>query len=248
MPITFANDPSHQRAGLPGRNDDWDDYMKALEQQDEWFQNRSKYKLSVLGETESYRHTISELRKVAQGDWDTLTEKESKCLLGLGAYKDGWPLLGKMWHTAHEPVFKNRRKIGAAVTTVVKGPDNEAIFLKAVITAYREICSINGVSGAIASRLLTLARPDRCVSVNNGSRLGLAAAFDLDETTLHEAGSYQGLLRRVYRRRWFQAPEPEDPVEREIWSMRAALLDCFVYWPKQRNETTEAGRRQNLRR
>ena len=83
--------PINQRADMPGRNDGWNDYMKALQQQNQWFRCESKYSLSVLGETKSYRHTISELRKVAQGDWDTLTEQESKCLLGLGAYKDGWP-------------------------------------------------------------------------------------------------------------------------------------------------------------
>jgi len=37
------------------------------------------------------------------------------------------------------------------------------------------------------------------------------------------------LLDRIYEQAWFKAPEPEDQYERTIWSMRAALLDAFVY-------------------
>ena len=29
----------------------------------------------------------------------------------------------------------------------------------------------------------------------------------------------------------FNAPEPDDPLDREIWNSRAALLDAFVYPP-----------------
>ena len=29
----------------------------------------------------------------------------------------------------------------------------------------------------------------------------------------------------------FNAPEPDDHLEREIWNSRAALLDAFVYPP-----------------
>ena len=240
MSITFASDPSHQRAGLPGRNADWDDYRKALKQQDEWFQNRSKYKLSVLGETESYRHTIGELREVVRRDWDTHGFTDQQRLLGLLRYGEhSWCLLGRMRDMALEKVFMieaNRRKIEAAVSTVVEAPDEDAVFRGVVIKAYRQICSIEKVRGGVASRLLTLARPDRCVSVNGASRHGLAAAFGLAPTTLDETGNYDKLLECLYELPWFRTPEPKDLFEREIWSMRAALIDCFVYWPEAKRQ------------
>jgi hypothetical protein len=29
--------------------------------------------------------------------------------------------------------------------------------------------------------------------------------------------------------KWWNSPEPEDPLEREAWSYRAALIDGLVY-------------------
>ncbi len=36
------------------------------------------------------------------------------------------------------------------------------------------------------------------------------------------------LLELVQAQRWFNAPEPDEVLEREIWRSRAALLDAFV--------------------
>ena len=233
MPITLENDPNGERAAIPDRCADWDAYLKALQQQDQWFQRESNYSLSVLGQTRSYRQTIGVLREVIRRDWDTLAERDQERLLGLTPEAQGWSLLGRMWHSARGTVFENpnRRKIEAAVRTVVEAPDNDD-FRSVVIAAYREMRLIPGVDRGVASRLLTLARPDRCVSVNGGSECGLAAAFGLKPTTLGETKNYKRLLGCLYKRDWFQAPEPEDPFEREIWSMRAALIDCFVYRPE----------------
>ena len=40
---------------------------------------------------------------------------------------------------------------------------------------------------------------------------------------------YQGLLERLYEKLWFKTPCPGNPREKSIWSMRTALIDCFVY-------------------
>ena len=42
---------------------------------------------------------------------------------------------------------------------------------------------------------------------------------------------YGLLLEALYRKPWYDVDEPSDPFERRLWSMRAALLDCFVYIP-----------------
>ena len=225
--------PINQRADIPGRNDDWDDYMKALKQQDDWWQYHSSHSLTVLGKKKSYQRTIGVLREVVRRDWDTLAERDQERLLGLTPEAQGWSLLGRMWHSARGTVFENanRKKIEAAVRTVVEAPDDDD-FRSVVIAAYREMRLICGVDRGVASRLLTLARPDRCLSVNGGSECGLAAAFGLKPTTLGEESNYERLLCRMYQRRWFRAPEPKDAFEREIWSMRAALIDCFVYRPE----------------
>ena len=229
------------RSAIPGLHAGWDDYVKALEKQNQWFRRESKHSLSVLGITKSYRHTISVLRDVIRRDWNTLQEPNQKRLLGLTPEADGWRLLGKMWHSARQSVFQieaNRKKIETAVRKVVKAPDDDDAFLDVVIEAYQEIRSIKGVCSGIASRLLTLARPDRCVSVNDGSREGLATEFGpatefgLAPNTLGRTENYEELLLQLYERRWFKAQKPKDRREQKIWTMRAALIDCFVYCPK----------------
>ena len=89
---------------------------------------------------------------------------------------------------------------------------------------------MKGVREGIATRLLALARPDRFVSVNDGSRKGLAKCFGPDTpTALGVPNNYRILLEKIYDRTWFREPAPQDEREQEICSMRAALLDCFVY-------------------
>ena len=36
---------------------------------------------------------------------------------------------------------------------------------------------------------------------------------------------------KLYQELWFDSGRPNDEFERRLWSMRAALLDCFVYSP-----------------
>ena len=43
------------------------------------------------------------------------------------------------------------------------------------------------------------------------------------------AVNYIELLNWVYEQPWFNARQPDDPLERTIWNCRAALLDAFVY-------------------
>ena len=230
MPITLI-----QRADIPGPNDGWNDYMNALKQQDDWWQYHSSHSLMVLGKKKGYQRTISILGRVIRRNWADHTEQDQERLLGMTPEADGWPLLGGMRNRAHKQVFKNktnRKRIEAAIRRVIAAQYGDDAFLKVVIKAYREMRLIDGVGRGVASRLLTLARPDRCVSVNGGSECGLAAAFGLKPTTLGEESNYERLLCRMYQRRWFWAPEPKDAFEREIWSMRAALIDCFVYSPE----------------
>ena len=237
MPITFDNNPS--RPALPGPNAGWDCYVNAVKQQDQWWRRHHRSpSLSVLGVAKSYRRTISVLSEVIRRDWNNLKPRDQERLLGLTPEAEGWPLLGRMRPMARGLVFdcdQDRRKIEAAVRTVAEATDDDHAFPTVVIKAYREICSIHRVGTGTASRLLTLARPDRCVSVNGGSREKLAEEFGLCESTLDEERNYEELLRKVYQRRWFKAPKPTD-LSRKIWTMRAALIDCFVYRPKPPND------------
>ena len=102
--------------------------------------------------------------------------------------------------------------------------------------AYERMTELDGVGPGIATRLLSLARPDRFVSVNRGSRNRLAQYSGLKPGTLGTKGNYRKLLKFIYKQRWFLAPEPDNRLGASIWGMRAALLDCFTYWPPDRTQ------------
>ena len=155
-----------------------------------------------------------------------------KRLLGL-LRKEGadWGFLGRMRSLAYITIFQDEytlNKIQDAVHGVVVADDND--FPGSAIEAYDKITDIKNLGPANATRLLALARPDRIVSINGGSRDGLAEYFKLNlKGDPLPSERYRSLLDRLYEKPWFNGPGPEAPCESNIWSMRAALMDCFVY-------------------
>jgi hypothetical protein len=91
-----------------------------------------------------------------------------------------------------------------------------------------------GFGTTIATRLLALTRPDCCVSVTALCARNFAISAMRDGTwlsrevpTLGNAWNYPRLLGWVHKQPWYIDATPND----EVWSMRAALLDAFVYDP-----------------
>lgn len=207
---------------------DWDSYFAALHECDIWKKNRNPF--SVLGESNSWYHTIRVLRDVLTGEeFADLDRDDRRRVLGR-VRGEGWGLLGRMAGYANRTVFTNHpQDIQDILREVAKADEDE--FPDLAFDAYGEMRELDDVGEGIATRLLSLARPDRFVSVNDGSRVGLAQYSGLARTTLGTPANYRRLLEFIYNQRWFQASEPGDPFEASIWEMRVALLDCFVYQP-----------------
>ena len=208
---------------------DWQSYVAALEQCDDWWSNRHSW--SVLGEQSSWRETAEVLHDVvAQSDWDELDQYNRLRLLGLTPGED-WALFGRMRRAALNTVFGGDLvAIQDIVLGVVAAADNA--FPQLAFDSYRALRDIDGVGPGIATRLLTLARPDRFVSVNNASTAGLAAAFGLAPSTLGSPSNYARLLTAIYDQDWYRNSAPRNARERAISRIRAALLDSFVYDPE----------------
>ncbi len=205
---------------------DWQSYVAAMEQCDDWWSNRHSW--SVLGEQSSWRETAEVLHNdVAQPDWDELDQYDRLRLLGLTPGED-WALFGRMRSPALNTVFgANLDAIQDIVLGVVAAADNA--FPQLAFASYRALRDIGGVGPGIATRLLTLARPDRFVSVNGASKNGLAASFGLAPSTLGNPFNYARLLTAIYEQDWYRNPIPRNARERAISRIRAALLDPFVY-------------------
>ena len=145
----------------------WRSYIAALEQCDGWWSNRHSW--SVLGEQCSWRETVEVLHDVVRHpDWGELDQYDRQRLLGL-TRSEGWALLGRMRQTALNTVFgANRETIQNIVLAVVNADD--VTFPQLAFESYQALRNVDGVGPGIATRLLTLARPDRFVSLNKASR------------------------------------------------------------------------------
>ena len=157
-----------------------------------------------------------------------LRKYDQKHLLGLTG--DGSGLLGSMRQPSFQTVFgnlHNLKQIQRSIRHILEAHDED--FPDVAIEEYKNITDIRDIGQGIATRLMALARPDRIVSLNRASEQYLANYFDLARTTLGKPENYHQLLSGLYDKDWFNAPEPDDPYDRSIWSMRAALIDCFVY-------------------
>ena len=219
----------------------WDDFVEGLRARDNYWSWRSqdeKFPWDVLGDTQSWIHTISTGREVARlQDWTSLTQRECYILRGFDQQEGTWGLLGSLGGAGQvASVFKPERmpdvgpvraQIRHQVGQVLNATGNE--IARNAHRAMQAIRMIDGFGVAAATRLLTLARPDCLVSVNGQSAAGLGALSGLPKTRDSLAVNYVELLNWVYEQPWFNARQPDDPLERTIWNSRVALLDAFVY-------------------
>ena len=224
--------------GLLASAKSWSAYLGALNRCDKYC--RQSYHFSVLGDEWSYIDTITYGTDIARrDDWGQLSIIEKRILLGVETKDaDGtWGLLGNMSGagSARGKFYKDRairNGIRRALDPVIRASDTRT-FLNAVGPFIKSVSDIAGFGPAIATRLIALARPDCGVSVNKGSAPGLSKLTSLSDNaqTLGNEKNYPELLKWVYKQGWYGVDKPQDAFEQTIWSMRAALIDSFVYKP-----------------
>lgn len=242
-PGVYGGDGQNWQGELPKLEDidTWAEFVDALHILDDYCHHRG-FRWDVLGETFSYLHTIGAGRDlVLLGNWQHFTHHHRNVLLGLSHWDMGgsWGLLGnmKMAHTAvaaftppvePEILIHFLNHLGAVIEN---NEDNFVAFATVAQDAVEGLRELDGFGPGVATRLLTLARPDRLVSVNSASEDGLGAFADMQPRANRLAANYAQLLGALYDTNWFQVAEPDNAFEREIWRCRAALVDAFVYIP-----------------
>ena len=216
----------------------WRDFVKGLHAHNELCHFRPRIYWDILSETNSYLHTIANGRKIAHlEDWTNLTEEECDILRGLDREEGVWGLLGALQILTYNAraLIPGRISEGARILEEVHVQvqrvldANDDQIPDVAQECVHEIMGISGFGPAAATRFLTLARPDRLVSVNGASSDGLGELFRLPRTAKALANNYTILLNRIYEQRWFYDPQPANPLEQKISDSRTALLDAFVY-------------------
>lgn len=208
---------------------DWGSYFAAIKRCDMFW--RKDHPFSVLGEQNSWSCTIKDLHKlITRTNWVNFNDCEKRRVFGRDPKYP--PLLGPIPTSSLNTVFgKNVKAIQRILHEVADLDDSD--FPDRAIDAYMKMHGFEGISTGIATRLLSLARPDRFVLVNNYSQARLALYSDLSPTTLRSESNYLKLLEFIYEQPWFQSGKPSDSFEASIWDMRVALLDCFFVYPRK---------------
>ena len=226
----------------------WSDFVEGLRACESYYRYHGR-EWTVLGETHSWLHTIRTGRELVRlDDWSNLTKRECYILRGIretGDDEGDWGLLGGLpfggapfvFNPARMPgVGPIRQEIRRQIEPVLRASENIAEVAHAAVQAIRTMRHIerarNGIGHAAATRWLALARPDRLVSLNNESARALGEASGQPRNSKRLADCYAEFLKWLYGRPWFNEFEgrpPDDPLEREIWICRAALVDAFVY-------------------
>lgn len=222
----LLDDDDHRPLSLEG-------YRQALEECEELLRDEGTGWKVLDPRGHSYMRAISDRGKLLLGatSWSQLDADSQKQLKGSYSGKDRkwWGLTGTMGRKHWLAVHQNEGKIRASLDAVRQAHDRE--FPDIAVDAMRALMGIDNVGYGTATLLLTLARPDRLLSLNGRSEKGYGALSGMSYSTLGEPTNYRKLLRWLYRQRWYQDGPPTDEGLVRIWNSRAALVDSFVYEP-----------------
>lgn len=212
---------------------DWNAYVALLRQQDAvWARHGDQISLAA------YLRCLEDARPVLSlPSWDDLSHREATILLGLGTQYGPHGLLGslrgagvvKAVFMQDVPEYRHMRARIREVIRAAREAETAADFIRCAQTAVDTIVRLPRFSMATATRLLTLARPDRAISINGASRAGLARLTGRSRHWISEPRNYATLLRWVRAQPWYQSPLPADADETALWQARAALIDVLAY-------------------
>ncbi len=183
---------------------------------------------------DDYRRVLEVRRELVDRDWSKdLTKHDLDIMFGTTPYY-AWGRLGTLRQNqgqfmgdANRP---RRKQIEAALRSAAKLQHLERPIVEGII---RQLLQVRYCGGALATRLLVLARPDIFVVVNRKSFDGLQKRFGMIVSDVDfDPKAYVSLLERVHAQSWYRSPVPSDPFESEIWQARAAFIDPLVYTEK----------------
>ncbi len=208
-------------------------YHRALEECEELLRGEGRGWKILDPQGGSYMRAISDRHGLLLGEtsWSQLDSDSQRRLKGSYRHEDleWWGLTGRIVRKSWPAVRQNERKVRASLDAVRRAHDRE--FPDIAVDTMRTLMDIDDVGYGTATLLLTLARPDRLLSLNTRSQKGYGALSGLSPSTLGEPENYRKLLRWLYRQRWYNDGPPTDEGLVRIWESRAALVDSFVYEP-----------------
>ena len=211
-------------------------YRQALEECEDKLRDEGREWVVLDPRGRSYLRVIHGRRKLLLGaaSWSRDAASRKRLKGGVrGTDSDWWGLMGRVRPSHMGAVLGHQEQIQAVLNRVVEARDDE--FPDIAVDTMQELRTIRDVGAGTATLLLTLARPDRLLSLNGASGKGLGElALESPPKSLSTLGKpeyYRELLLWLYDQPWYADGPPPDEDLLRIWRFRAALVDSFVYEP-----------------
>ena len=183
--------------------------------------------------TGNYMKVIADRQQLLRGEarWQLDGRIQDPRLKGGDPRRDDrwWGLLGRLSRSNGKAVGNHETQIRRILDNVVSADDTQ--FPDIAVDAMQRLTSIDYVAHGTATLLLTLARPDRLLSLNGACQEAYGRLSGMSPSTLGEPQNYRNLLEWLYAQPWYTDSPPTDGAFKEIWRFRAALVDAFVYEP-----------------
>jgi len=89
-----------------------------------------------------------------------------------------------------------------------------------------------GAGVAIASRLLTMKRPDYFVCLDKKNRPKLCEEFGIAKKSVSFEEYWDDIIERILDSVWWSSEKPSEGIELQAWQGRSAMLDVIFYEEK----------------
>lgn len=204
----------------------WTQYLRAIEDK------RGMGRSGLAGADNSYLRTLKIARPLLRSGLAVAEQMDLKKVMGK-ADNCGWFGVMSLMRGKAGAIYQDRalRKCVDRYLQPLWDVSEDDEVLEEGRRAFIGLEKIDGFGSGFITRMLTLARPDRFYSVNNGSRDGLASLFGVPKARLATWDGYSQGLEIVYKTPWFQSAPPIYKNMRQLWDARVALIDAYVYRP-----------------
>lgn len=169
-----------------------------------------------------------------KGHLSNLTQDERRRIAGLAGKEQGvdWGFFGSMKGAGWlwTAINRNDQSLSASLDAI----PSDGLVSQNDFETFVERLSIVSPKGdrvAVATRFLSMKRPDTFVCLDSKNRSGLCKAFGIAQNKMSYARYWGEITERVRDAVWWNARRPSDGEEEEIWLGRTALLDALYYQP-----------------
>ncbi len=162
--------------------------------------------------------------------FNELSESQRRFIAGAKTdYAEDWGLFGSMigrGDYVHE-IILNNNEISIALDQIPSSGQITRKNYNDFIEHFSKVFSGNYIG--VASRLLTMKRPDVFYCLTSKNQQRFCKAFNIKKSEIDYIGYWEHVIERIYDSEWWLNPRIRTEKEMQISKARAAFLDAIYY-------------------